>query len=190
MQDMKKCNDTILYAAAAAAAANSAFVFSESLREMGTCLLEQNDDGQIVILVAGNVLRMLIKVQFGLQELVDSYRSHIFQTATSESILTQLKTVEHMKQWCDEKRNLYQGLSTAQRENEKTRSFKGETVSLQKLQEASEEYEREAICFVFRLNSLKERQNQNLLKQAVQHHAAQINLKVARGNWPGSNIGS
>ncbi|RZC83809.1 hypothetical protein C5167_046591 [Papaver somniferum] len=174
MQDMKKCNDTILYAAAAAAAANSAFVFSESLREMGTCLLEQNDDGQI-----GNVLRMLIKVQFGLQELVDSYRSHIFQTATSESILTQLKTVEHMKQWCDEKRNLYQGLSTAQRENEKTRSFKGETVSLQKLQEASEEYEREAICFVFRLNSLKERQNQNLLKQAVQHHAAQVNYVLA-----------
>ncbi|KAI3969022.1 hypothetical protein MKW92_040488 [Papaver armeniacum] len=172
MLDMKKCNDTIL--SAAAAAANSAFVFSESHREMGTCLLEQsgalNDDGQI-----GNILRMLSKVQFKLQELVDSYRSDIFQTTTPESILNQLKTLE-MKQQCDGKRNVYQGLLTAQMENEKARFFKGEAVSPQQLQAASEEYEREAICFVFRLKSLKEGQNQNLLKQAVQHHAAQINL--------------
>ncbi|XP_026416281.1 uncharacterized protein At2g33490-like [Papaver somniferum] len=131
MQDMKKCNDTILNAAAAAE--NSAFVFTESLREMGTCLHEQgalNDDEQI-----GNVLQMLSKVQFELQELVDGYR-----------------------------------------ENEKSRFFKGEAVSPQQLQSASEEYEREAICYVFRLKSLKEVQTQSFVTQAVQHHAAQINL--------------
>ncbi|KAI3965076.1 hypothetical protein MKX01_014007 [Papaver californicum] len=170
MQDMKKCNDMILYAAAAAA--NSASEFSKSLWGMGTCLLEQsalNGDEQ-----SGNILRMLSKVQFELQELVDSYRCHIFQTTTSESILNQLRTVEEMKQQCDGKRNLYQGLLAAKRE--KSRSFKGETVSPQQLQAASDEYEREAICFVFRLKSLKEGQNMSFLKQAVQHHAAQINL--------------
>ncbi|KAI3897791.1 hypothetical protein MKX03_013697 [Papaver bracteatum] len=170
MQDMKNCNDSLLYAAAAAA--NSAFVFSESHRQMASCLLEQsalNDDGQI-----GNVLRMLSKVQFELQELVDSYRSHIFQTTSSEFIVNQLKTVEEMKQRCDEKRNVYQGLLASQRE--KSKSFKGECVSPQQLQAASDEYEREVICYVFRLKSLKEGQTQSLLKQAIQHHAAQINL--------------
>ncbi|KAI3949032.1 hypothetical protein MKX01_001469 [Papaver californicum] len=176
MQDMKKCNDTILYAAAAAA--NSEYEFSESLREMGTCLLEQSaltDDQQ-----SGNVLRILSKVQFELQELVDSYRSHVFQLTTpSESVLNQLQTVEGMKQQCDEKRNVYQGLLAAQMKMENSRSFKGETDSSQQLQAASNEYEREAICFFFRLKSLKEGQTQSLIKQAVQHHAAQVNYVLA-----------
>ncbi|MCL7035077.1 hypothetical protein MKW94_027078 [Papaver nudicaule] len=175
MYDMRKCNDKMLYAAVAAA--NSASEFSESLREMGTCLLEQsalNDDEQ-----SGNVLRMLSKVQFELQELVDSYRSQIFQTATSsESIVNQLRTVEEMKQQCDRKRNVYQCLLAAQREKENSKSFKGEcaAISQQQLQAASDDYQREAISFIFRLKSLKEGQSQSLLKQAVQHHAAQINL--------------
>ncbi|KAI3965075.1 hypothetical protein MKX01_014006 [Papaver californicum] len=127
----------------------------------GTCLLELSaltDDEQ-----SGNVLRMLSKVQFELQELVDSYRSHIFQITTpSESILNQQQTVEEMKQHCDEKKNVYQGLLAAQKEKERSRSFKGETVSSQKLQAASNEYEKEAICFVFHLKTLKERQTRML----------------------------
>ncbi|XP_021749176.1 uncharacterized protein At2g33490-like isoform X1 [Chenopodium quinoa] len=45
MQDMKDCYDSLL--SAAAAATNSAYEFSESLREMGVCLLQKialNDD--------------------------------------------------------------------------------------------------------------------------------------------------
>ncbi|KAI3852086.1 hypothetical protein MKW98_020085 [Papaver atlanticum] len=170
LDDMKKSKDAILYAAAVAA--NSASVFSESLREMGAFLLEQSaltDDEQ-----SGNDLRMLSKVQFELQELVDSYRSHIFQIAApSESILNQM---EEMKQQSDEKRNVYQGLMAAQTKTEKSRSFKGKTDSSQQLQTASIEYEREAIFFVSRLKSLKKEHARSLITQAVQHHAAQISL--------------
>ncbi|RZC76556.1 hypothetical protein C5167_000664 [Papaver somniferum] len=173
LDEMKKRKDAILYAAAVAA--SSASAFSESLREMGACLLEQSavtDDEQ-----NGNDLRMLSKAQFELQELVDSYRSHIFQIAApSESILSELKTMEEMKQQCDEKRNAYQGLLAAQTKMEKSRSFKGKTDSSQQLQTAFIEYEREAICFVFRLNSLKKGHTRSLLTQAVQHHAAQTSL--------------
>ncbi|KAI3897793.1 hypothetical protein MKX03_013699 [Papaver bracteatum] len=173
MNDMKKCKDAILYAAAMAA--NSACAFSESLREMGACLLEQSaltDDEQ-----SGNDLRKLSRVQFELQELVDSYRSHIFQIAApSESILNELKTMEEMKQQCDEKRNVYQGLLTSQTKMEKSRSFKGKNHSPQQLQIASIEFEREAIFFVSRLQSLKKEHTRGLITHAVQHHAAQISL--------------
>ncbi|XP_026424520.1 uncharacterized protein At2g33490-like isoform X2 [Papaver somniferum] len=167
LDDMKKSKDAILYAAAVAA--NSASAFSGSLREMGACLLEQSaliDEEQ-----SGNDLHMLSKVQFELQELVDSYIA-----APSESILNQLQTMEDMKQQCDEKRNVYQGLLAAQAKMEKSRSFKGKTDSSQQLQTASIEYEREAICFVFRLNSLKKEHTRSFLTQAVQHHAAQTSL--------------
>ncbi|KAI3969019.1 hypothetical protein MKW92_040485 [Papaver armeniacum] len=173
LDDMKKSKDAILYAAAVAA--NSASAFSESLREMGACLLEQSaliDDEQ-----SGNDLRMMSKVQFELQELVDSYRSHIFQIAApSESILSELKTMQEMKQLCNEKRNVYQGLFTAQTKMEKSRSSKGKTDSSQQLQTASIEYEREAIFFVSRLKSLKKEHTRSLITQGVQHHAAQISL--------------
>ncbi|MBA0729247.1 hypothetical protein Golax_025655 [Gossypium laxum] len=70
MQDMRDCYDSLL--SAAAAAANSAFEFSESLQEMGDCLGKTavNDDEE-----SGKVLSMLGKVQFGLQKLVDGYVS-------------------------------------------------------------------------------------------------------------------
>ncbi|KAI3897794.1 hypothetical protein MKX03_013700 [Papaver bracteatum] len=175
MNDMKKCKDAILHATATAA--NSASAFSESLREMGTCLLEQSDlidDEQ-----SGRVLRLLSKVQFELQEVVDSYRSGIFQITTpSKSILNQLQTMEEMKQRCDEKRNVYQGLLAAQTKMKKSRSFKGKTDSPQQLQTASNEYEREAISFVSLLKSLKEEQTRSFLTQAVQHHATQIGLFI------------
>ncbi|RZC76558.1 hypothetical protein C5167_000651 [Papaver somniferum] len=173
MHDMRKCTDNILYAAVAAE--NSASEFSQSLREMGTCLLEQSDltDEE----QRGNVLRLLSKVQFELQELVDNYRSHIFQiTKPSESILNQLQIMEEVKQQCDEKRNVYHGLLATQREKERLRSIKGETASSQQLQAASNEYEHDAICFVSCLKSLKEAQTQSSLTRAVQHHAVQISL--------------
>ncbi|KHG10542.1 hypothetical protein F383_16390 [Gossypium arboreum] len=92
MQDMRDCYEGLLYAAAATT--NCAYEFSDSLREMGTCLLAKtalNDDEE-----SGKVLLMLGKVQFKLQKLLDSYRSHISQTITipSESLLNELRTVE------------------------------------------------------------------------------------------------
>ncbi|KAG6422443.1 hypothetical protein SASPL_119015 [Salvia splendens] len=92
MIDMRDCYDRLL--SAAAATANSVYEFSESLREMGDCLLEKtalNDDEE-----SGKVLLMLGKVQFELQKLIDGYRSHIFQTITipSESLLNELQIVE------------------------------------------------------------------------------------------------
>ncbi|ONK56126.1 uncharacterized protein A4U43_C10F4390 [Asparagus officinalis] len=174
MSDMKDCYDNLL--SAAAATANSAYEFSEALREMGTCLLEKtalNDDEE-----SGRVLLMMGKVQFELQKLVDSYRVHIIQTITtpSESLLKELQTVEEMKRQCDDKRDVYKYILAAQNEKGKSRSSKGESFSLQQLQEAKEDYEEEANLFVFRLKSLKQGQSHSLLTQAARHHAAQLNF--------------
>ncbi|KAL2907072.1 hypothetical protein RDABS01_005782 [Bienertia sinuspersici] len=68
--------------------------FSESLHEMGGCLIEKaelyKDDE------SKKAFMMLGKVQFELQKLVDFYRSHIFLTITkpSESLLDELQTVQ------------------------------------------------------------------------------------------------
>ncbi|CAL5338094.1 unnamed protein product [Camellia sinensis] len=172
MQDMRDCYDSLL--SAAAATANSAYEFSESLREMGACLLEKtalNDDEE-----SGKVLLMLGKLQFELQKLVDNYRSHIFQTITipSESLLNELRTVEEMKRQCDEKRSVYEYMTTRHREKGRLRSSKGESFSSQQLQAAHDEYDEEATLFVFRLKSLKQGQSRSLLTQAARHHAAQL----------------
>lgn len=172
MLDMRNCYDSLL--SAAAATANSAYEFSESLQELGACLLEKtalNDNEE-----SGKVLLMLGKVQFELQKLLDTYRAHIFQTITipSESLLNELQTVEEMKQQCDEKRNVYEYMVMRQREKGRSKSGKGETFSLQQLQEAHDEYDQEATLFVFRLKSLKQGQSRSLLTQAARHHAAQL----------------
>ncbi|KAG2308944.1 hypothetical protein Bca52824_028692 [Brassica carinata] len=172
VQDMRDCYDSLL--SAAAATANSAYEFSESLRELGACLLEKtalNDDEE-----SGRVLLMLGKLQFELQKLVDKYRSHIFQTITvpSESLLNELRIVEEMMRLCDEKRNVYEGMLTRQREKGRSKSGKEETFSAQQLQQAHEEYDNETTLFVFRLKSLKQGQTRSLLTQAARHHAAQL----------------
>ncbi|PON51893.1 hypothetical protein PanWU01x14_213060 [Parasponia andersonii] len=198
MQDMRDCYDSLL--AAAAATANSAFEFSESLIEMGDCLLEKtalNDDED-----SGKVLLMLGKMQYKLQKLIDSYvrpycnRSHINHTITipSESLLNELRTVEEMKRQCDEKREVYEYMKARQREKGRLRSGKGETFSMQQLQMAHDEYDQEATLFVFRLKSLKQGQSRSLLTQAARHHAAQVDQvdltfpKVARVEDPKNNL--
>ncbi|KAJ6949195.1 hypothetical protein NC651_003257 [Populus alba x Populus x berolinensis] len=174
MKDMKNCYDSLL--SAAAATANSAYEFSESLREMGSCLLEKtalhDDEG------SGRVLLMLGKVQFELQKLLDSYRSHIFLTITnpSESLLNELRTVEDMKRQCDEKRNVYEYMVAQQKDKGRSKGGKDESITLQQLQTAREEYDEEATLCVFRLKSLKQGQSRSLLTQAARHHAAQLNF--------------
>ncbi|EOA28403.1 hypothetical protein CARUB_v10024609mg [Capsella rubella] len=170
VEDMRDCYDSLLNAAAATA--NSAYEFSESLRELGACLLEKtalNDDEE-----SGRVLIMLGKLQFELQKLVDKYRSHIFKTITipSESLLNELRIVEEMQRLCDEKRNVYEGMLT--RERGRSKGGKGETFSTQQVKEAHDEYENETTLFVFRLKSLKQGQTRSLLTQAARHHAAQL----------------
>ncbi|KAG5093227.1 hypothetical protein JHK82_052005 [Glycine max] len=173
MQDMRDCYDTLL--SAAAATASSAYEFSESLRDMGSCLLQKtalNDHGD----ETGKLLLMLGKIQFKLHKLIDHYRSHIFQTITipSESLLNELRIVEEMKRQCDEKRDLYDYMVTRYREGGRSKGGKGETFSLQQLQTAHDEYDEEATLFVFRLKSLKQGQSRSLLTQAARHHAAQL----------------
>ncbi|XP_038986962.1 uncharacterized protein At2g33490-like isoform X2 [Phoenix dactylifera] len=174
MRDMRSCYDSLL--SAAAATANSAYEFSEALQEMGTCLLEKtalNDDED-----SGRVLLMLGKAQFGLQKLVNSYRAHIIQTITkpSESLLKELRTVEEMKQQCDNKRDIYKLMLAAHQEKRWLRHAKGETYSTQQLLAARDDYVEEAALFSFRLKSLKQGQSRSLLTQAARHHAAQLNL--------------
>ncbi|KAG4159425.1 hypothetical protein ERO13_D02G174000v2 [Gossypium hirsutum] len=143
---------------------------------MGTCLLAKtalNDDEE-----SGKVLLMLGKVQFKLQKLLDSYRSHISQTITipSESLLNELRTVEEMKRQCDEKRNVYEHMAMRYKEKGRSKGRKGDNFSMQQLQVAHDEYDDEATLFVFRLKSLKQGQSRSLLTQAARHHAAQLNF--------------
>ncbi|KAG8365828.1 hypothetical protein BUALT_Bualt17G0012500 [Buddleja alternifolia] len=149
MNDMRDCYDRLL--SAAAATANSAYEFSESLREMGDCLLEKtalNDDED-----SGKVLLMLGKVQFQLQRLVDGYE---------------------MKKRCDGKREIYEDLLKKQKEKGRLKNSKGECFPSHHLQEAHEEYDEEANVFIFRMKSLKQGQSRSLLTQASRHHAAQL----------------
>uniref|UniRef100_A0A164TGY6 BAR domain-containing protein n=1 Tax=Daucus carota subsp. sativus TaxID=79200 RepID=A0A164TGY6_DAUCS len=174
MQDMRDCYDSLL--SAAAATANSAYEFSESLREMGDCLLEKtalNDDEE-----SGKVLLMLGKVQFIIQNLVDRYRSHIFQTITipSESLLNELRTVEEMKKQCDEKRMIYEEMIPKSRGKGRSKSSKGDGFSVRELQAAQDDYDEDASMFVFRMKSLKGGQSRSLLTQASRHHAAQMSF--------------
>ncbi|XP_061959754.1 uncharacterized protein At2g33490-like isoform X2 [Populus nigra] len=140
---------------------------------MGACLLEKtasNDDEE-----GGRVLLMLGKLQFELEKLVDCYRSHINKTiiSPSESLLNELQTVEEMKRLCDEKRDVYEYM-VRQKEKGRGRSGKGESVSMQQVQAAHDEFDEEATLFVFRIKSLKQGQSRSLLTQAARHHAAQL----------------
>ncbi|XP_075106684.1 uncharacterized protein At2g33490 [Nicotiana tabacum] len=168
MKDMRDSYDSLL--SAAAAAANSAFEFSESLMEMGSCLLEKialNGDGE-----NGKALSMLGGVQLELQKLVDCYRSHIILTITnpSESLLSELRKVEEMKLQCDEKREVYEYMA------KRGKGGKGENFTSQQLQAAREDYEEMARLCIFRVQSLKQGQCRSLLTQAVRHHGAQLNF--------------
>ncbi|XP_024988079.1 uncharacterized protein At2g33490-like [Cynara cardunculus var. scolymus] len=172
MLDMKDCYDSLL--SAAAATANSAYEFSESLREMGDCLLEKtslNDDED-----SGRVLLMLGKVQFEIQNLVDHYRAHIARTITvpSESLLNELRIVEDMKRQCDEKRILHEEMKIRHKDKRRLGSSKGEYISSHQLRAAQEEFDEDATLFVCRMKSLKGGQSRSLLTQAARHHAAQM----------------
>lgn len=172
MHDMRDCYDRLL--SASAATANSIYEFSESLEEMGDCLLEKtalSDDEE-----SGKVLLMLGKVQFELQKLVDGYRSHVFQTITipSESLLNELHIVEEMKRRCDGKRDTYEEIMKKYKEKGRSRNSKRECFSSSQLRLARDEYDEEANVFVFRMKSLKQGQSHSLLTQAARHHAAQL----------------
>ncbi|GFQ00802.1 uncharacterized protein at2g33490 [Phtheirospermum japonicum] len=174
MKDMRTCYDGLL--SAAAATANSAYEFSESLLEMGSCLLEKtavHDDGE-----SGGTLSLLGRVQLELQKLVDSYRSQIIMTIThpSESLLSELRKVEEMKLQCDEKRETFEYMVGQFREKGKSRHGKGETFTSDQLQAVREEYDEAARLCVFRVASLKQGQSRSLLTQAARHHAAQLNF--------------
>jgi hypothetical protein len=77
MQDMREGYDRLLEVAAAMA--NSAYEFSESLGEMGSCLeqIAPHNDQE-----SGGILLMLGKVQFELKKLVDTYVSCMLQLCT------------------------------------------------------------------------------------------------------------
>ncbi|KAL2484417.1 Uncharacterized protein Adt_29173 [Abeliophyllum distichum] len=174
MHDMRDCYDRLL--SASAATANSIYEFSESLEEMGDCLLEKtalSDDEE-----SGKVLLMLGKVQFELQKLVDGYRAHVFQTITipSESLLNELHVVEEMKRRCDGKRDIYEEMMKKYKEKGRLRNSKGECFSSHHLRLARDEYDEEANVFVFRMKSLKQGQSRSLLTQAARHHAAQLSF--------------
>lgn len=171
MQDMRDCYDSLL--SAAAGTTNNAYEFSESLQEMGDCLLAKtalSDDED-----SGRVLLMLGKVQFEIQKLIDNYRSHISQTITvpSESLLNELRVVEDMKKQCDEKRMTYEVMKI-QHEKGRSKSSKGEYVSSRQLQSARDAFDEEATLFILRMKSLKRGQSRSLLTQAARHHAAQM----------------
>ncbi|XP_057800478.1 uncharacterized protein At2g33490-like isoform X2 [Salvia miltiorrhiza] len=174
MKDMRTCYDSLL--SAAAATANSAYEFSESLLEMGNSLLEKttmHDDRE-----SRGALSMLGKVQLELQKLVDSYRFHIVMTITnpSECLLSELRKVEEMKLQCDEKREMFEYIVAQIKEKGKSRHGKGETFSLQQLKVVRDEYEEAARLCAFRVESLKQGQSRSLFTQAARHHAAQLNF--------------
>ncbi|KAG5520562.1 hypothetical protein RHGRI_033218 [Rhododendron griersonianum] len=146
MADMVDCYDSLF--SSAAATTNSAYEFSESLREMGSCLLEKtalNDDEE-----SGEVLLKLGKLQFEIQKLLDTYRAHMVRTISipSESLLNELRTVEEMKRHCDEKRSVYEYVLQKYREKGRSKSSKGENYSSQDVKAAHDDFDQEATMFL------------------------------------------
>ncbi|KAL9994892.1 hypothetical protein Hdeb2414_s0005g00170881 [Helianthus debilis subsp. tardiflorus] len=169
MQDMRNCYDGLL--SAAAATANSIYEFSESLNEMGNCLLGKTAaeaDSE-----SGKVLSTLGNMQLELQKIADTYRSYVIVTITNpaESLLSELRKVEEMKLQCDEKREVYEYMMAQYKEKGKSR-----TSIAQKLREAQDEYDEVTRLCVFRVKSLKEGEWRSLLTQAARHHVAQLNF--------------
>ncbi|KAG4998820.1 hypothetical protein JHK85_030259 [Glycine max] len=153
MQDMRDCYDSLL--SAAAATANSAYEFSESLGDLGSCLLEKtalHDDEE-----SGTILYTF------------------FSALISPRQLPFLRTLFSMN--FELLREVYESMLTRYRERGRSRSGKAESISLQQLQIARDEYDVEATLFVFRLKSLKQGQSWSLLTQAARHHAAQKAVK-------------
>ncbi|EFH46911.1 DNA binding protein [Arabidopsis lyrata subsp. lyrata] len=177
MQDMREGYDRLLEVAAAMA--NSAYEFSESLGEMGSCLeqIAPHNDQE-----SGGILLMLGKVQFELKKLVDTYRSQIFKTITrpSESLLSDLRTVEDMKQQCEEKRDVVKHMIMEHvKDKVQVKGSKGERLIRRQLETARDELQDEATLCIFRLKSLKEGQARSLLTQAARHHTAQMHMFFA-----------
>ncbi|CAN7059362.1 unnamed protein product [Brassica rapa subsp. trilocularis] len=173
MQEMRESYDRLL--SVAAATANSAYEFSESLGEMGSCLeqISPHNDEE-----SGQILLKLGQVQFELQKLVDTYRSQIFKTITkpSESLLNELRTVEDMKQQCEEKRDVVKHMM---KDKVHLKGGKGERLVRRQLETARDELQDEATLCIFRLKSLKEGQARSLLTQAARHHTAQMHMFLA-----------
>nr|XP_043634932.1 uncharacterized protein At2g33490-like [Erigeron canadensis] len=174
MQDIRNSYDGLI--SAAAAMTNSVYEFSESLKEMGTCLVGKaitDADGE-----SGRVLSTLGNIQSELQKIADSYRSYVIVTIThpTESLLSELRKVEEMKLQCDEKREVYEYMMSQHKEKGKSRSGKVETSVAQKVQEAQDEYNEVARLCAFRVKSLKEGQCRSLLTQATRHHVAQLDF--------------
>ncbi|XP_048612157.1 uncharacterized protein At2g33490-like isoform X1 [Brassica napus] len=173
MQEMRESYDRLL--SVAAATANSAYEFSESLGEMGSCLeqISPHNDEE-----SGRILLKLGQVQFELQKLVDTYRSQIFKTITkpSESLLNELRTVEDMKQQCEEKRDVVKHMM---KDKVHLKGGKGERLVRRQLETARDELQDEATLCIFRLKSLKEGQARSLLTQAARHHTAQMHMFLA-----------
>ncbi|KAF8087642.1 hypothetical protein N665_0573s0014 [Sinapis alba] len=173
MQEMRESYDRLL--SVAAATANSAYEFSESLGEMGSCLeqISPHNDEE-----SGRILLKLGQVQFELQKLVDTYRSQIFKTITrpSESLLNELRTVEDMKQQCEEKRDVVKHMM---KDKVHLKGGKGERLVRRQLETARDELQDKATLCIFRLKSLKEGQARSLLTQAARHHTAQMHLFLA-----------
>ncbi|KAL8248647.1 hypothetical protein R6Q59_005515 [Mikania micrantha] len=174
MQDMRNCYDGLL--SAAAATANSIYEFSESLNEMGNCLLGTTTAATDA--ESGSVLSTLGNLQLELQKIADTYRSYVIVTITNpaESLLSELQKVEEMKLQCYEKREVYDHMMAQHREKGKLKNGKIESSITQNLQEAQDEYDEVARLCVFRVKSLKEGQWRSLLTQAARHHAAQLNF--------------
>ncbi|XP_011045767.1 PREDICTED: uncharacterized protein At2g33490 isoform X2 [Populus euphratica] len=84
--------------------------------------------------------------------------------------------LQDMKRQCDEKRNVYEYMVAQQKDKGRSKGGKDESITLQQLRTAREEYDEEATLCVFRLKSLKQGQSRSLLTQAARHHAAQLNF--------------
>ncbi|KAI7737663.1 hypothetical protein M8C21_003967 [Ambrosia artemisiifolia] len=174
IQDMRNCYDGLLLAAGATA--NSIYEFSESLNEMGNCLLRKTPAASDA--ENGNVLSTLGNLQLELQKIADTYRSYVVVTITNptDSLLSELLKVEEIKLQCHEKREVYDHMMAQQREKGKLKNGKVESSVAQRLKEAQDEYDEMARLCVFRVKSLKDGQWRSLLTQAARHHIAQLNF--------------
>ncbi|KAJ7526719.1 hypothetical protein O6H91_16G019700 [Diphasiastrum complanatum] len=152
-----------------------AYGFAEAVQDMGKYLI--NNYGPMDDENAGNVLRMVGKVQLDISQSLDLYAAHVSNTLTipTESMLHELQVAEETKLKYDEKRGVYDHLRL-QLTKGRPKNRKSEIFAEQQLQTAKHQFDELAMSVDCRVLSLEQGRFHNIITKVSRHHTAQVHL--------------
>ncbi|KAH7277928.1 hypothetical protein KP509_38G016000 [Ceratopteris richardii] len=154
--------------AAAQTVSSSAYDFSRSIHDMGSCIMETFEkigDNEL-----GSSLSMLVKVQYEISKLLEHYAARVSQTfiESTKNLLEELELVEEIREQYQRKRDLYD-------DEVKSQKVKGKDQKVDASDE-KEDLNKEAAHLDHYLQSLRPRQEMSFATHAVRHYKAQVHF--------------